>query len=154
MKTFESWAFQQLNEATTAKYSIEVDFRTDVKDTLESFAKICLGYVSAVLKAHDFHIKQVYDEKPIRLLISQRNWDDGEWTGIISWNTEHRCFVISKGFYNKDRQTVSIQKTEKCAGDSAADVAKHIRNMMHELKDEPDRHKSKLKPVPLKRGPK
>jgi hypothetical protein len=153
MKTFESWAFQQLNEST-AKYSVEVNYRTNTKEVLESAAKIALGYVSAIIKSHDFHVKQVYDEKPIRILVSQRNWDDGEWTAVVTWNTEQHCFVISKGFYNKDRATVSVQSSEKCPGDSASDVAKHVMNMMHNLKEEPNRHQPKLKPVPLKRGPK
>jgi hypothetical protein len=154
MKTFESWTFHQLNESTTAKYSVEVNYRTNTKEVLENYAKIALGYVSAIIKSHDLHVKQVYDEKPVRILVSERNWDDGEWCIVVIWNTEHNCFVASKGFYNKDRATVSIQKSEKCVGDSASDVAKHVMNMMHNLKDEPNRHAAKLKPVPLKRGPK
>lgn len=155
MKTLEKWAFQNLNEsASTTRYSVEVNYRTTAKEMLEGFAKICLGYVSAVLKSHDYHVKHVYDETPIRILVSKRNWDDGEWAGIVSWNNEHHCFVVSKGFYNRDRNTVSIQKSEKCKGDSASDIAKCVMNMMHDLKDKPDRSGPKLKPVPLKRGPK
>jgi len=155
MRSFEQWSFKQLNEATgTAKYSVEVNYRSDKNEILENFAKIALGYVSAVLKSHDYHVKQVYDERPIRLLVSERNWDDGEWTGVVSWNPEHHCFVVSKGFYNKDRGTVSIHKTEKCSGESASDISKHLMNLMHEVKQEPNRHQPKLKPVPLKRGPK
>lgn len=154
MKTFENWAFQRLNESTTAKYSVEVNYRTNKNEALEAYAKIALGYVSAIIKSHDYHVKQVYDEKPIRLLVSQRNWDDGEWTIVVTWNPEQHCFVISKGFYNKDRATVSVQNSEKCPGDSASDVAKHVMNLMNSLKDTPNGHQPKLKPVPLKRGPK
>lgn len=155
MKTFEQWTFQQLNEsASTNRYSVEINYRTNAKEVLEGFAKLALGFVSAVLKNHDYHVKQVFDAKPIRILISTRNWDDGEWAGIVTWNDEHRCFVVSKGFYNKDRNTVSIQKSEKCSGDSAAEIAKHLMNYMHNLQDKPDRSGPKLNPVPLKRGPK
>jgi hypothetical protein len=155
MKTLETWAFQQLNEsASSNRYSVEVNYRTASNEVLDNFAKICLGYVSATLKSHDYHVKHVYEEKPLRILVSKRNWDDGEWAGIVTWNPEHNCFIVSKGFYNKDRNTVSIQKSEKCKGESAADIAKHMINLMHSVKDEPDRSHPKLKPVPLKRGPK
>lgn len=155
MKTIENWAFQQINEsASSNRYSVEVNYRTTSKEVLDSFAKICLGYVSATLKSHDYHVKHVYEEKPIRILVSKRNWDDGEWTGIVTWNNEQSCFIVSKGFYNKDRNTVSVQKSEKCSGESAADIAKHLMNLMHSVNDEQDRSRPKLKPVPLKRGPK
>jgi len=156
MKTFEDWIFKSLliESAPTTRYSVEVNYRTTSKEALESFAKIALGYVSATLKGHDYHVKHVFDEKPLRILVSSRNWDDGEWTGVISYNYEHRCFVFSRGFFNKDRKTVSIQKSEKCSGNSAAEIAKEIINIMHDLKDKPDRKRDKLRPVPLKRGPK
>lgn len=155
LKTHHEFLNSNLVEAVeTSRYSIEVNYRTKTDEALEGFAKICLGYVSAALKNQGYHTKHVFDEKPLRLLVSSRNWDDGEWAGVITWNSEHACFVISKGFYNKDRKTVSIQSSKKCSGDSAADLAKELHNMMHHLKDEPDRHLPKLKPVPLKRGPK
>ena len=87
-------------------------------------------------------------------MVSSRNWDDGEWTGLVTWNPEHLCFIISKGFYNKTRSTVSVKKSMKCVGKSAAEITKELHNMMHALKEEPDRHAEKLKPVGLKRGPK
>jgi hypothetical protein len=99
------------------------------------------------------HTKHVFEEKPLRLLVSSRNWDDGEWTGVISWSDKEKCFLISKGFYNKERKTISVQSTKKCA-DNASEIAKEVKNMMHHLKDQPDRHQDKLKPVNLKRGPK
>jgi hypothetical protein len=146
-----------IEEATTAtRYSIEVNYRSKIKEVAESFAKIALGYVSAAMKGHDYHVKHVYDETPIRILVSSRNWDDGEWVGVVTFNSDHEggCFVISKGYYNKNRRTVSVQSNSKCKGDSAADIAKELHNMMHSLKGKPGRHQDKLKPVPLKRGPK
>lgn len=139
---------------TNTRYSIETNFRSKIKDMLEGFAKIALGYVSAALKQSNYHVKHVYDESPIRILVSSRNWDDGEWVGVVHFNPEHECFMISKGFYNKDRKTVSIQATQKCPGDSAAAITKELRNMMFDLKGKPDRHKDKLKGIPMKRGPK
>jgi len=145
-----------LESAGSSRYSIEINYRTSVKQTLEAFAKICLGYVSAAMKHDGYHIKHVYEENPLRILISSRNWDDGEWVGIVSFNPNHDggSFIVSKGFYNRDRKSVSIQSTHKCSGDSAAEIAKEARNLMHDLKGKKDRHAEKLKPVPLKRGPK
>lgn len=140
--------------AEASRYSIEINYRTTPDETLEAFAKLALGYVSAGLKQHDFHVKHVYTEKPIRILVSSRNWDDGEWVVLVSWNPQHKCFIVSKGFYNKDRKTVSIQSSQKCTGESAAEITKQVYNMMHSLKGQKDRHLEKLKPVPLKRGPK
>lgn len=138
----------------TARYSVEVNYRTNKDEALEGFAKITLGFVSAALKNYGFHTKHVFTEKPLRLLVSSRNWDDGEWVGCVTWNPDHNCFIISKGFYNKDRKTISIQNNKKCDGSSAADIAKALHNTMHHLKSEPDRHMDKLKPSHLKRGPK
>lgn len=155
LKTYYEHRQDNLSEAVeTSRYSVEVNFRTTAKEASEGFAKIALGYVSAALKNHGFHTKHVFTEKPLRLLVSSRNWDDGEWCGVVTWNHEHDCFVISKGFYNRERRTVSIQTSQRCTGDSAAEVAKELHNLMHKVKSEPDRHMEKLKPVPLKRGPK
>jgi hypothetical protein len=153
MKSFIEW--KELNESVeVSRYSVEINYRTNSEEALEGFAKICLGYISAALKKNGYHTKHVFTEKPIRLLVSSRNWDDGEWVGLVTWNSQHGCFIVSKGFYNKNRKTVSIQKSEKCSGKSAADITKELHNMMHGLKDEPNNHVEKLKPVPLKRGPK
>jgi hypothetical protein len=155
MKTYFEHRQENLTEAAeTSRYAVEVNYRTTSKEALEGYAKICLGYVSAALKNHGYHTKHVFTEKPLRLLVSSRNWDDGEWTGVVTWNSDHNCFVVSKGFYNKDRRTVSIQSSQKCDGDSAADVVKTLHNTMHSVKGQPDRHVVKMKPVPLKRGPK
>jgi hypothetical protein len=146
-----------LTESTTShRYSVEVNFRTEKKEVLESFAKIALGYVSAALKQNGYHVKQVFQETPLRILVSSRNWDDGEWIGLVSYNPnrEGGSFIISKGFYNRDRKTISIQSSERCEGDSAADITKAIRNTMASVKGQKDRRLDNLRPVPLKRGPK
>lgn len=155
LKTYYEHRQENFAEAVeTSRYAVEVNFRTTAKEAQEGFAKIALGYVSAALKNHGFHTKHVFDEKPLRLMVSSRNWDDGEWSGCVTWNHEHNCFVISKGFYNRERKTVSLQSSRKTTGDSAAEIAKELHNMMHGAKNEPDKHMEKLKPVPLKRGPK
>lgn len=153
---FSNWIDKrQLNENTT-RYSVEINYRTKKQEVLDGFAKIALGYTSAGLKKHGYHVKKILDEKPFRIIVSSRNWDDGEWVGMISYNSsgENSCFVVSNGFYNKDRKTVSIQRSEKCKNDSPSEMVKDIVNMMHKLKDKPDRHKEKLNPVKLKTGPK
>ena len=155
MKTYYEHKKHDLTEAVeTSRYAIEVNYRTNIKESLEGFAKICLGYVSAALKNHGYHTRHVFTEKPLRILVSSRNWDDGEWVGCVTWNEEHNCFVISKGFYNKDRRSISIQHSKKADGDTAADLTKELHNTMNHVKGQPDKHLEKLKPVPLKRGPK
>jgi hypothetical protein len=154
MKDFISWMKNvPLNESDT-RYSVEVNFRTKLDEVLKNAAKITLGYVSAGLKREDFHVKQVLDEVPMRILISARNWDDGEWVCVASWNPHHKTYVLSKGFYNKDRKTVSIQDSSICKAENASELVSEIKNIMYQLKDMPDRKKEKLKKVPLKRGPK
>lgn len=155
MKDFISWVkdLNQLNEADT-RYSVEVNFRTSTDEVLAHAAKITLGYASAALKKADFHVKQVFEETPLRILVSSRNWDDGEWVALISWNPHHKSYILSKGFYNKDRKTVSIQETKPSKSENAAQLVSEIKNLMHELKDKPDRKVEKLKKVPLKSGPK
>jgi len=143
-----------ISESTSARYSVEVTYRSEIDEILDAAAKIILGYVSAAMKQNDFHTKHVYEEKPLRVVVASRNFDDGEWVGLVSYNPEHRCFIISKGFYNKDRKTVSIQGSKKCHEKNAAEIVKELRNQMHDLKGKKDRHVEKLKAVPLKRGPK
>ena len=144
----------RLDEST--RYSVEVNYRTKTDEVLEGFAKIALGYVSAALKKQGYHVRQIFDEKPMRIIVSSRNWDDGEWVGLINYRLKDGsgCFVMSNGFYNKDRKTVSIQRSEKCKNDTPAEMTKDLVNMMHGLRKHPDRHREKLKRVPLKRGPK
>jgi hypothetical protein len=155
---FNEWINQKnlILESDSSRYSVEVNYRTKIKDVLKSYAKISLGYVSAALKQNDYHVKQVFDKDPIRIIVSSRNWDDGEWVGMVHFHPdlEGGCFVVSKGFYNRDKKTVSIQKSTKCSGDNAAEITTELRNLMHELKNSKDRHVEKLKPIKLKRGPK
>lgn len=153
---FEDWlSKRQLNEGTT-RYSVEVNYRTKTQEVLDGFAKIALGYVSAGLKKQGYHVKQIFDEKPIRIIVASRNWDDGEWVGMISYSSKQDsgCFIISNGFYNKDKKIVSVQRSEKCKSDSPSEMVKDMINMMHGLRNKPDMHKEKLNPVNLKRGPK
>jgi len=152
---FQEWMEKRLDEGNT-RYSVEVNYRTRTKEVLEGFAKIALGYVSAGLKKHGYHVRQIFDEEPARIMVSSRNWDDGEWVGMISYSPKEEggCFIMSNGFYNKDRKTVSIQRSEKCKNDTPAEMAKELVNMMHGLKGVKDRHAEKLNPVRLKRGPK
>ena len=76
---------KRLDEGNT-RYSVEVNYRTRTKEVLEGFAKIALGYVSAGLKKHGYHVRQIFDEEPSRIMVSSRNWDDGEWVGMISYS--------------------------------------------------------------------
>lgn len=159
MYDFVGWLQNELKQPLqesidSTRYSIEVNYRSKIKEILDSYSKITLGFVSAALKKSNFHIKHVFEKEPYRILVSSRNWDDGEWVGMISWNPEHQCFIISKGFFNKDRKTVSVQSNNKCASQNAAEIVKDVINLMHDLKGQPDRHIEKLKKVPLKRGPK
>jgi hypothetical protein len=144
--------FFDLNEATT-RYSVEVNFRTTAQEVKDGFAKLLLGYVSAALKQRGYHVKKVMDQKPFRILVSARNWTEGEWVMVISFNNDQECFVLSRGFYNKDRDTVTIQSSEKCAGETAADVFRIVFNKMDSLRKEPPHHHG-LKGVHKKPGPK
>ena len=75
MKTFESWIFSLLNEDVNAtRYSVEITYRSKKEEVLNAFAKIALGYISAAIKNYEYHVKQVFDEKPYRILISQKNF--------------------------------------------------------------------------------
>jgi hypothetical protein len=152
---FTDWLKSQtpLQEADT-RYSIEINYRSRTDEVLHNAAKITLGYASAALKKAEFHVKQVFEEEPLRILVSNRNWDDGEWVVVASWNPKEKCYVISKGFYNKDRKSVSVQSSKRSEATNAAEIVADVRNMMHNLKGVPDRHVEKLKKVPLKTGPK
>jgi len=67
---FKNWLKLEITETTSLKgwlllmegadatrYSIEVNYRSKIKEVLNSFAKICLGYVSANLKQNNFTYK-------------------------------------------------------------------------------------------------
>jgi len=139
---------------TNTRYSVEVNYRTTMDQVLEGAAKIILGYVSAAMKQSEFHTKHVYDASPLRVMISSRNWDDGEWVGIVSYDQKENCFTVANGFYNRDRKTVSIQNSKKCSGDNSAEIVRELRNQMYKNSQLPDRQREKLNPVPLKTGPK
>jgi len=140
-------------EATT-RYSVEVNYRTTAKEAKDGFAKLVLTYISAAAKDKDYHVKKVLDETPMRIIVSAGNWLDGEWVYIISYNPMHSCFVMSKGFYNKDRGTITIpDDSEKCQGESAAEIFKSLNQKMEDIKDKPPHHVGGLKGVKGKTGP-
>jgi hypothetical protein len=96
----------------------------------------------------------VYTVKPYRILVSTKQWDDGEWVGIVSFNDEHDCFVFSDGVYNKMRGSCSVAKTARCSGTSAAEISREVVTKMVELKSRHPRDGYHLNPAPQKRGPK
>lgn len=138
----------------TSRYSIEVNYRTNIEEVMNECARLQISYISAGMKAVGYHTKLMLTDKPFRVMISTRNWDDGEWVGICCFNHSDSCYVLAQGHYNKDRKTVSIQKSSKCMEKSAAEVVKKMRNLMEQLKKESPRDSNSLKPVNLKRGPK
>lgn len=153
MNDFVGWLINETHNST--RYSIEINYRTQIDEALANYAKISLGYASAGLKKSDFHVKQVFDDKLPRIMVSQRNWDDGTWCVVVSWNPHHKCYFLTKGFFRKDTKSIVRQgDPKKMEANNASDVVREVKNAMHQLKDEPDRHMIKLKRVPLKRGPK
>lgn len=154
MKTFISWLKTDVLLEADTRYSVEVNYRTRTDEVLHHAAKITLGYASAALKKMDLHVKQVFEESPLRIMVSARNWDDGEWVGLVSWNPNSKKYVLSKGFYNKDRKSVSVQDSQELDVENAAQITAEVRNLMYSLKSVPDKHVEKLKKVPLKTGPK
>ena len=149
---FYSLSEQVLNEGTN-RYSVEINFRTNMREVIEGFAKMVLGYVSAALKERGYHVKKIFDAHPYRIIISSQRWQEGEWVLVVSFNQEKSFFVISKGFYNRDRDTVSVQSSEKSDHFSAAEIYRQIFNSMATLKDEPPHHIGGLKGVKGKTGP-
>ena len=137
------------------RYSVEINYRTKKEDVLSGFAKITLGYVSAALKKEGYHVKLIFDEEPYRIIVTARNWDDGGWCSLICYNHKLDMFVLSKGFYNKSKKTVSVVDSEKIGGDlNASSMTYKLKNVMDDIKHKPDNHKEKLKGINLKRGPK
>jgi len=123
-----------------------------MQEMFDNTAKLILGYISAALKQSGFHVKNIFDTKPYRIVISTRNWDDGEWVGLVLFKDNE--FIIARGHYNKDKKTVSLMDSHKTLGQSAADIAKEMRNVMEKLKREKPRGSDTLEPAPMKRGPK
>lgn len=144
-----------LTEANSSHYSIEVNYRTTKKELLDAYAKLVLGYVSASVKNSGYHVKHVYSEVPVRILVATRNWDDGEWVASVIYNPEQNAFVMTAGHWNKDRRTISVvsDETKKIEADDAAGISNKLINYMYNLKKK-DPRKQMLKAAPLKRGPK
>ncbi len=136
------------------RYSVEINYRTKMEEVIDGYAKIALGYVSAGMKNCGYHCKTMFTNKPYRVMVSSRNWDDGEWVGLAVFNHEGNRFDIARGSYNKDLKTVTIQSSRKSSGVSAADIVRELRNVMEELKRTPPRGSNTLNPADLKRGPK
>lgn len=145
-----------LYESTSARYSVEINYKTTQAEATDGFVKIVLGFISAALKARDYHIKQVLDEKPYRIVISSRNWDDGEWATLLYFHPEWNGgkFIICTGFYQKDTGMVAVKTKEEVKANNAAEITRQVIQTMEDLKNKPDRHQEKLKGVPMKRGPK
>lgn len=144
-----------LNERVeTSRYAVEVNYRTTIDEVNHGFAKIALGYISAALKKMDYHVKLVFSEKPLRIIVSSRNWDDGEWVGMISYNNTLGCFIISKGHYNRIKKTIHVTSSEKITGaiDSAS-MAEKLKTEMDKIKLLPDKKRSEIQ-IQMKRGPK
>jgi hypothetical protein len=148
-----------LNEKVErSRYAVEVDFRTTSQEANYGFAKIALSYVSSAIKNLGFHVKLVFTEKPLRVIVSSRNWDDGEWVGMISYNDDLNMFVLSKGTFNKADKTVSVKSKEAFQNDkenplSGKSMSEKLKSVMDNLKG------MKAEPKPdigfkLKRGPK
>jgi len=136
-----------------SRYSVEVNYRTNIKQVSSATAKIILGYVSANLK-NEYHVRQIFDEEPVRIFISARNFEDGEWIAILSFNPETRKFVISKGFYRKDTKVVRDISGQNANGNNGAELATEMRGIMVSFENKPDQHQPTLKPLNLRRGPK
>lgn len=154
MNNFYQWLKHDSLNESNQRYSVEVNYRTKTSEVLDYAAKIILGYISAAIKKLGYHTKKIFDDEPYRLIISTRCWDDGEWVGVVSWNPHHKAFVLAKGIYNKPRKKVIIKEHEICDLESASEIAKKVSQIMNELKERKNYHIEKLKPVPLKRGPK
>ena len=132
---------ENLNEGSqNSRYSVEVNFDTTKDDCLISYAKIMLGYISAAMKKMNYHVKVIFSHKPLRLIVASRNWDDGEWVGMISYNEGKDHFTISKGFYNKLNKTVSVEETTVLDNPINAKILSHkLRDMMKSLEGKKDR---------------
>jgi hypothetical protein len=155
-KKFEEWMKEKEPDLLedSGRYSVEVNYRTSYSEVIDNYARLTLGYVSAGLKNVGYHVRNLYTEKPYRILVSTRNWDDGEWVGVLLFNSQEKVFVIAKGHYNKDRKTVSIQSSHKAQGNTPAELTKEMRNLTEKLKKENPRGSNTLEPAPMKRGPK
>jgi len=150
--------FQEITDRlfseNAGRYSVEVNYRTNFDELLEGFAKLVLGYVSAAVKNGGQHCKQVFDEKPFRIVCSPRPWEDGGWAIVVTYEPDHGGFHLSKGFFNKALKTVTVQNTKKIEGQSAAEIYREVAKELGEIKGKPPHHVGDLKGVNLKTGPK
>ena len=153
MNIYLYMGFKAFNEQTT-RYSVEMNYRTSMPEMVDGYAKLLLGYLSAALKSHGYHIKMVLDSKPMRITISTKNWDDGERSVVVSFQESLHKFIISKGFYNKGSRTVALEPGHKTLqGTSAAELMKEIIPFIHSTEKEPVRP-PQLRPIKMKTGPK
>jgi len=134
---FSDWYGDNLIVEGSTRYSIEVNFRTSYKETREHFVRLALGYVMAAVKRFDYNVKHVFTADPVRILIASRGWDEGGWTGIVSFDKDTGKFSFSKGIFNKFRDTCSVISTVALKGDSAAEISGEVLEKMHELKNKP-----------------
>lgn len=145
--------FYQFLESNTNRYSVEVNYRTTTEELEDGFAKLVLGYVSAALKNANYHVKMVMQVKPYRIIVSANNFQEGEWVYVASYNHEKKCFVVSKGFYNKNSGNVTVQSSKQCEAKSAAELYKDLYNHMAAIKNSEPHHLD-LKGAKMKTGPK
>jgi len=147
--------YSLLNEKVeAARYAVQVEFRTTMDEANFGFAKIALGYVSSALKKMGYHVKLVFSEKPLRVIVSSRNWDDGEWVGMISYNTQQNTFVLSKGHFNKSDKSVSLKSsTAMTKPYSGQHMSEKLKSLMDEIKKLPANKRTEIN-INLKRGPK
>lgn len=147
---------RDLHEVTAqhSRYSVEVNYRTELSEVTDAFAKLVLGYVSAAIKNCGYHCKILLNTKPYRVLACVRNWDDGEWVSLAVFDHKKHQFIMAEGSYNKVKKTVTIAKSEKSDHKSASDIVREMRNTLERLKKTDPIRSSALKPVKLKTGPK
>lgn len=138
----------------TSRYAVDVNYKTTMDDVNFGFAKIALGYVSAALKRMGYHVKLVFTEKPLRVIVSSRNWDDGEWVGMICYNAQLGYFILSKGHYNRMKKSVNVVQSEKIDGKpSGSDLAVKLKEKMASVENLPPKKNLDIR-INLKRGPK
>lgn len=151
--TFKEMQKCVLTENKVSRYSVEVNYRTNLKEVIDGFSKLVLGFLSAACKNNgNFHVKMVHSEKPYRIIVSERNFQDGEYACVVQFSESLMCFTISTGFYNKGKKTVNIQSTVKAKGMSASEIANEILSTLRELEKKPA-YKIDMN-APKKRGPK
>ena len=73
---------------------------------------------------------------------------------MISYNSAHNTFVLSKGHYNKSDKTVSLKSSTNMAKPfSGHSLSEKLKSFMDYLKKEPPTKKQEIN-IYLKRGPK